>query len=135
RPLYSERDTGTATRQMSRGFTLLDHREREGVGGFLPIAGGKLPTFRLMAEVTVDAVCEHLGAEIPCRTADEILPGSEDGHPHRVGERLAAREHTPPDEQVICECGRGPRGMVLDATAAPPTTSLDDIRRAVRLGM
>ncbi len=135
RPLYSERDTGTPNRQISRGFTLLDHREREGVGGFLTITGGKLTTFRLMAEVTVDAVCEHLGVEVPCRTADEILPGSEDGHPHRVGERLAARERNLHDEQVICECELVTRGMLLDAAAAHPTTSLDDIRRAVRLGM
>ncbi len=48
RPLYSEHDTGYAgTRQLSRGFTLLDHREREGVAGFLTITGGKLTTFRL----------------------------------------------------------------------------------------
>ena len=120
---------------MSRGFTLLDHREREGVAGFLTITGGKLTTFRLMAEVTVDAVCEHLGVDAACRTADEILPGSEDGHTHRVGERLAAREANLHDEQVICECELVTRGMLLDAAAARPTTNLDDIRRAVRLGM
>jgi glycerol-3-phosphate dehydrogenase len=135
RPLYSEGPTGSSTRQMSRGFTLLDHREREGVGGFLTITGGKLTTFRLMAEVAVDAVCEHLGVEAACRTASESLPGSEDGHTHQVGDRLAAREGNLHDEQVICECELVTRGMLLDAVAAHPTTNLDDIRRAVRLGM
>ena len=112
RPLYSEHQTGTATRHMSRGFTLLDHREREGVAGFLTITGGKLTTFRRMAEVTVDAVCEHLGVEAACRTADEILPGSEDGHmqhrrraagrargqpARRAGDRVRVRARHPRD--------------------------------------
>jgi glycerol-3-phosphate dehydrogenase len=88
-----------------------------------------------MAEVTVDAVCEHLGVDARCTTADEILPGSEDGHSHRVGERLAARERNLHDEQVLCECELVTRGMLLDAVAAHPTTSLDDLRRATRLGM
>jgi len=135
RPLYSETATGAENRQISRGFTLLDHRDREGVGGFLTITGGKLTTFRRMAEVTVDAVCEHLGVDAACRTADEPLPGSEDGHTHRVDDRLAARERTLHDEQSVCECELVTRGMLLAAVAERPTTNLDDIRRAVRLGM
>lgn len=135
RPLYSEVATGDSTRQMSRGFTLLDHGEREGVGGFLTITGGKLTTFRRMAEVTVDAVCTHLGVDAACRTADEPLPGSEDGRTHRVDDRLAARERSLHDEQSVCECELVTRGMLLAAVAERPTTNLDDIRRAVRLGM
>jgi glycerol-3-phosphate dehydrogenase len=135
RPLYSESGSGSSTRQMSRGFTLLDHRDREGVGGFLTITGGKLTTFRRMAEVTVDAVCEHLGVDAACRTATEPLPGSEDGRTHHVGDRLAAREANLHDEQVICECELVTRRMLLDAVETRPTTNLDDIRRAVRLGM
>jgi glycerol-3-phosphate dehydrogenase len=135
RPLYGEAESGDSTRQMSRGFTLLDHREREGVGGFLTITGGKLTTFRRMAEVTVDSVCEHLGVVAPCRTAEELLPGSEDGRPHHVGDRLAARERTLHEDQSICECELVTRRMLLDTVGEHPTTNLDDIRRAVRLGM
>jgi glycerol-3-phosphate dehydrogenase len=135
RPLYSEGPEGASTRDITRDYALLDHREREGVGGLLTITGGKLTTFRLMAEVAVDAVCEHLGVEAASRTASEPLPGSEDGHTHHVGDRLAAREGNLHDEQVICECELVTRGMLLDAVAAHPTTNLDDIRRAVRLGM
>ena len=135
RPLYSEGPEGASTRDITRDYALLDHREREGVGGLLTITGGKLTTFRLMAEVAVDAVCEHLGVDVACRTATEPLPGSEDGHTHHVGDRLAAREGNLHDEQVICECELVTRGMLLDAVSAHPTTNLDDIRRAVRLGM
>ncbi len=49
--------------------------------GFLTITGGKLTTFRLMAEIVVDAMCEQLGEDRPCRTADEVLPGSEERRP------------------------------------------------------
>src|SRR5205085_12422669 len=115
RPLYSEAAADGGTRQMSRGFTLLDHRDREGVAGFLTITGGKLTTFRRMAEVTVDAVCEHLGVEAACRTSSEPLPGSEDGRPHHVGDRLAKREENLHDEQVICECELVTRGMLMAA--------------------
>jgi glycerol-3-phosphate dehydrogenase len=135
RPLYSEGDTGAPTRDLTRDLTLLDHREREGVGGFLTITGGKLTTFRLMAEVTVDAVCEHLGVDAPCTTADELLPGSEDGQLQTVGERLAERERNLHDEQIVCECELVTRGMLLAAAAARPVASLDDLRRATRLGM
>jgi glycerol-3-phosphate dehydrogenase len=135
RPLYSEGPEGASTRDITRDYALLDHREREGVGGLVTITGGKLTTFRLMAEVAVDAVCEHLGVEAACRTATEPLPGSEDGETHHVGDRLAARERNLHDEQVICECELVTRGMLLDAVSAHPTTNLDDIRRAVRLGM
>lgn len=135
RPLYSEHQGGSDTRHMTRDFTLLDHRDREGVAGFLTITGGKLTTFRQMAEVTVDAVCEHLGVDAACRTADEVLPGSEDGHMQTVGERLAEREGNLHDEQIVCECELVTRGMLLAAAAAHPTNNLDDLRRATRLGM
>ena len=50
------------------------------MSGFLTITGGKLTTYRLMAETVVDAMCEQLG-ERRGRAArpSEVLPGSEDG--------------------------------------------------------
>src|SRR5688500_9544794 len=70
RPLFEETKEEVAdTRDVSRSHTLLDHARRDGVDGFLTITGGKATTFRLMAEVTVDAACEQLGVERSCRTA------------------------------------------------------------------
>mgnify|MGYP002622292059 CR=1 FL=1 len=44
-------------------------------GRVLTVAGGKLTTYRAMAEETVDAVGEILGRELdPCRTAETRLP-------------------------------------------------------------
>ena len=63
--------TSTDSRDVSRTHALLDHRERDGVDGFLTITGGKLTTFRLMAQHIVDTMCEQLGEERPCTTADD----------------------------------------------------------------
>ena len=44
-------------RQVSRGFALIDHQQ-DGLQNFITITGGKLSTFRLMAEKTADLICE-----------------------------------------------------------------------------
>ena len=51
RPLFEDRKEATAdpTRDVTRAHALLDHRERDGVDGFVTITGGKLTTYRLMA--------------------------------------------------------------------------------------
>jgi glycerol-3-phosphate dehydrogenase len=76
-----------------------------------------------------------LGTERPCRTADEPLPDSEQREFYRIGSRLAGRERTLHEEQLICECELVRRGALEDAIARRGAASLDDIRRALRLGM
>src|SRR4029450_8824260 len=49
RPLFSPEEVAD-TRDVTRSHALLDHRERDGVEGFVTITGGKTTTFRLMAE-------------------------------------------------------------------------------------
>jgi glycerol-3-phosphate dehydrogenase len=105
------------------------------VGRFITITGGKLTTFRLMAEETVDAVCKQLGETRPCRTASEPLPGSESGGNYRLGERLERKEARLTDEQTICECELVPRRKLEEAISRTGSTNLDDIRRQLRLGM
>jgi glycerol-3-phosphate dehydrogenase len=61
-------------REVSRAHFVLDHEELDGVGGFVTITGGKVTTFRLMAEDTVDLVAEKMGNTEPCRTHLEPLP-------------------------------------------------------------
>jgi glycerol-3-phosphate dehydrogenase len=136
RPLFEETKEAVAdTRDVSRSHTLLDHASRDGVEGFLTITGGKATTFRLMAEVTVDAACEQLGVRRACRTADEPLPGSEDGRHYWLGARLAAREPVPQSEEIVCECELITRSTLEQSIARRGTVSLDDIRRQLRLGM
>ncbi len=64
-------DTG---RNISRGIVLLDHAERDGLKGFNTITGGKLMTYRLMAEWATDLLAKKLGNSKPCQTAELSLP-------------------------------------------------------------
>jgi glycerol-3-phosphate dehydrogenase len=134
RPLFSAEEV-TDTREVSRTHTLLDHAQRDGVEGFVTITGGKTTTFRLMAEAAVDAVCEHLGVDRRCRTHEEPLAGSEEQRFYWLGSRVRAREPVPRSEEIICECELITRDRLKAAMARRQTTSLDDLRRTLRLGM
>jgi glycerol-3-phosphate dehydrogenase len=133
RPLYQEA-AAHESRDISRAFTLLDHSDRDGVGGFLTITGGKWTTYRLMAQVTSDRVCQRLGTQRSCRTDVEPLPGVESGY-HHLGTRLrrVERNHTYGD--LVCECEMVTRSDVEEAISAGDAKTIDDIRRDVRLGM
>lgn len=136
RPLFKEtRGDVASDREVSRSHHLLDHRGRDGVDGFVTITGGKFTTFRKMAEVTTDLVCERLGVDRPCRTATEALPDSEGGQHYWLGARLADREATLHDDQLICECELVPRRRLEEAMQRRRTGNLDDIRRSLRLAM
>jgi glycerol-3-phosphate dehydrogenase len=78
RPLYApDEDTRDGARGISRGFFVLDHTDG-GVENLTSVVGGKLTTYRQMAEATADRVCERLGVDADCRTAEERLPGADD---------------------------------------------------------
>jgi glycerol-3-phosphate dehydrogenase len=134
RPLFQDH-APAESRDVTRAHAVLDHRARDGVGGFLTITGGKFCTFRLMAQDAVDAACKVLGVTRPSRTADEPLPDSQERRFYQLGSRLAERERNLLDEQLICECELVRRGRLEDEAARRPAPSLDDLRRAVRLGM
>jgi glycerol-3-phosphate dehydrogenase len=134
RPLFSQEEVSD-TREVTRSHALLDHRERDGVAGLVTITGGKTTTFRLMAEVAVDAACDQLDTERPSRTADEPLPDSEDGDFYVLASRLRAREPIPQSEELICECELITRRRLEAAMERRRTANLDDIRRTLRLGM
>jgi len=123
------------TRHMSRGMAVIDHAARDGLTGLLTIGGGKLTTYRLMAEHIVDAMEAQLGASHPCRTADEPCPGSESGRAHAITDRLREREADRTASPVICECELANRDMVTAMLKARPDGSFDDLRRQTRLGM
>lgn len=75
RPLVAS-DNDPSGRSVSRGIVLLDHASRDGLEGFVTITGGKLMTYRLMAEWVTDKECEKLGHSARCTTAERPLPGS-----------------------------------------------------------
>jgi len=142
RPLYAADLGETATagrgdRELSRAHVVIDHEVRDGVTNFVSIVGGKLSTYRLMAEQTADVVCAKLGIDQPCTTADDVLPGQGGGRGYYwLGHRLAAHEKTGGgDAALICECELVTRTLLESFLAERAPCSLDDVRRGTRLGM
>lgn len=77
RPLYGPDEETRGGRGISRGFFELDHAA-DGVENFVSVVGGKLTTYRRMAESTTDHVCDRLNVDADCLTADRRLPGAAD---------------------------------------------------------
>jgi len=99
RPLYEPDESDREGRGISRGFVLLDHADG-GVENAASIVGGKLTTYRRMAEATADRVCDRLGVDAACRTAEERLPGA--GDADRLDELVAEFDgQGPSDESVV----------------------------------
>jgi glycerol-3-phosphate dehydrogenase len=139
RPLY---DLGAEAegREMSRNFAVIDHEEREGVAGFTSIVGGKVTTYRLMAERVTDLVARRLGVSTSCMTAEVPLndrPDELEQLRHRPAQMGVPKPHS--DETylkpLVCECE-----LVRPEDAEPwfddqAVRGLEDIRRRTRAGM
>ncbi len=143
-------------RNISRGIVLIDHHERDGLDGFITISGGKLMTYRLMAEKTTDLACEKLGVKKKCRTHKVPLPGSESrysrsrtmkrfsGIPdsvvgstfYRHGQRLRnIMTGEKKNYRLICECEMVTEGEIEYAIKKLDVKDLVDLRRRTRIGM
>ena len=109
-------------RAVSRGFSLLDH-ENDGLANFVTITGGKLTTYRLMAEKAANLVCRRLGNSAPCRTAAEPLPASSQAQYTEPGltPKMWFKKKDPGD-LLLCECEMVPTS-VFDEIAASLTTN------------
>ena len=145
RPLVASDDDPTG-RNISRGIVLLDHETRDGVPGLITITGGKLMTYRLMAEWTTDLVCRKLRIDKACSTADRPLPGSrEAGQPASRPRKSALQRHGElashiasadnGDNSLVCECEDVSVGEVNYALGELNVTDLIDLRRRTRVGM
>jgi glycerol-3-phosphate dehydrogenase len=138
RPLYDPPDdVGVSeNRKMSRAHSVIDHGERDGVDNFVSIVGGKLTTYRLMAEDTVNVVAARLGVTERCTTAGAVLPNQVQGKTYWLGHRLAEHEaQGGGDAALICECEFVTRPMLEAYLDEHWPCSIDDVRRGTRLGM
>ncbi|MGZ6214549.1 MAG: FAD-dependent oxidoreductase [Candidatus Limnocylindria bacterium] len=73
RPRVGSRGKADTGRELSRTFKTFDHKETDGVEGFVTITGGKATTLRGMAQLCADVVCRKLDIDEPCRTRDTVL--------------------------------------------------------------
>jgi glycerol-3-phosphate dehydrogenase len=103
RPLIGSRSLDNG-RALSRGYALIDHREDQ-LDNFASVVGGKLTTYRLMAEKTSDLICGRLGVTSPCMTQTQTLPTRSATKWTQPG--LAAREWIQRQNSadvLLCEC-------------------------------
>jgi glycerol-3-phosphate dehydrogenase len=121
RPLVRS-GNGADDRKVSRGYSLLDH-EADGLDNFITITGGKLTTYRLMAEKTANLICRRLGNTAPCRTASEPLPASIQARYTEPGltPKMWFKKQDPGD-LLLCECEMVPTS-VFNEIAATLTTN------------
>ncbi|KGQ35217.1 anaerobic glycerol-3-phosphate dehydrogenase subunit A [Gallibacterium genomosp. 1] len=153
RPLVAS-DDDPSGRNVSRGIVLLDHETRDGLKGFITITGGKLMTYRLMAEWATDLICKKLNHQAECKTAKQPLPGSQETatethqriisipNPIRISaiyrhgaraDRLLAEQRL--DRSLVCECEMVTAGEVRYALEELDVNNLVDLRRRTRVGM
>ena len=150
RPLVAS-DDDPSGRNISRGIVCLDHKVRDGLDGFITITGGKMMTYRLMAEEATNLACKKLGIDVPCTTASQPLPGSEK-KPHtshnklfstaynaaygRLGNMADDIKHgTKENDALVCECEEVSVGEVMHATEKLHVHNLMNLRRRTRVGM
>ncbi len=155
RPLVAA-DNDPSGRNISRGIILLDHEVRDGLSGFITITGGKLMTYRLMAEWTTDLICKKFSINKNCKTAERPLPGSEESESFKkrieqiyseasITQKSAHDRHGfmvqmiankgKKEESMVCECEGVSIAEVKYAINELHANNLVDLRRRTRIGM
>ncbi len=150
RPLVAS-DDDPSGRSISRGIVCLDHKERDGLDGFITITGGKMMTYRLMAEIATDLVCKKLDMVGACTTAILPLPGSDEKVPKKRGNYQAVamkaaqerhgsltkeiKDHSNEDKAMVCECEHVSVSEMKYAIEKLHVNNLANMRRRTRMGM
>jgi glycerol-3-phosphate dehydrogenase len=110
--------------EISRGFRIINHEN-----GMYSIVGGKLTTFRLMAEKMVDTIMASFNLKRECETAHIPLEGQEDLSGYPLSKRLADMKN------IVCECELVSRKEVENVISRTGTRNVGDIQHRTRLGM
>lgn len=151
---------GPCEDDLSREHRVFDHGLSEGRPGLFSIAGGKLASYRAMAEDAVDAVMGLLGRRAACRTATVPLPGAgerlDEATERGLAERYGLARHTvrrlrfrhgslapavlesvlehPDWRRSVCRCEPVTEAEIRHAVRREMAVTLDDVMRRTRLG-
>jgi glycerol-3-phosphate dehydrogenase len=119
-------------REVTRGYSLIDHSAQ--LTNFCTITGGKLTTYRLMAEHASDLVAERLGNNVGCRTRELSMP---DGGACRWTEPGASPKYwfqaNNPDDSILCECEMVPQSAIDEIIKCAPDAGGEMTLEAIAL--
>ena len=122
----------SSDRAITRGYSLMDHRSR--LTNFCTITGGKLTTYRLMAERASDLVAERLANTVGCKTRSIPL---HDGEACRWTEPGASPklwfQANNPDDSILCECEMVPQSAIDEIVKCAPGTEEEMTLEAIAL--
>jgi len=131
RPLVKPGPSGD-DRSVTRGFSLVDHRSE--LSNLCTITGGKLTTYRLMAEKTADLVAERLGSTTSCKTRE--IPLTDDKSCRWTEPGAAPRywfSSDNSDDMILCECEMVPRSAIDEIIECAPGAEKEMTLEAIAL--
>ena len=129
---------GSGGREASRSFAII---RPENIDNMLSVAGGKLTTYRLMAEKVSDQVCRLLGKGGSCRThIEELGPGGAQRYGSIAAARLARKygwgtASISTASPVVCSCEQVLRSEIEHVLQGPDVLTMADVMRRTRAGM
>ncbi|GAV21893.1 anaerobic glycerol-3-phosphate dehydrogenase subunit GlpA [Carboxydothermus pertinax] len=145
RPLYLGNNANAQdSRSISRDFVIIDHEKNDGLKGLISLVGGKLTTYRLMAEKTGDYITRMFGIGNPCKTAElPLTPEAKVNLENRIVRRYFVRasrikdrlDNIKEEKQILCECEGITVAELKEVASWEDTHNLEDLRRKTRLGM
>jgi len=112
------------SRRISRSFKIINHQN-----GLFSILGGKLTTYRYMAEKMADVIIGELGLKAPCLTAEYPLDGQDELSGYPLSKRLRSLNN------IVCECELVTQEEVERTVNKIGTKYISDIQHRTRLGM
>jgi len=132
RPLFQS-EQKEDHRAISRGFVLIDHEKRDGIQNLVTIIGGKLMTYRLMAEKTSDLICRKMRVDVPCSTHLKLLPGA--SHLSSLKDRLKriGQADSEGGDEILCDCEMIGRQDVEKSLTGGKLRDFQDVLRRTRL--
>ena len=139
RPLISNAGGGSGDdRSVSRGFCLMDHGA-DGIENFITITGGKMSTFRLMAEKTANLIAGRLHIQKECLTAVTPLKSKAPSRMTEAGMAFRLRSGRDQTEDItLCECEMISRNQFKELITwlkeTRKTSDLNALRVHSRLG-
>ena len=142
---------GGGGRSASRNFKVIDHAG-SGIDNLVSVIGGKLTTYRLMAEKVSDLACQKINNNNVCRTAKEpvsempsmeVVPGIHDMSLLRMAKKngsayqnvLEQCVSNPRGKEEVCTCERVLRGEIQYHLKKGDVRNASDLIKRTRVGM